>query len=55
MLRQVGIYSLVYQSENKSLKYTILIMVMKLVNIWMSTPLFLYSDSEFEEFCLDIF
>ena len=57
ILRQVGIYSLVYQSENKSLKYYIDNgdEVSEYMDEYLVKPLFLYSDSEFEEFCLNIF
>ena len=59
ILRQVGIYSLVknYQSENKSLKYYIDNgdEVSEYMDEYLVKPLFLYSDNEFEEFCLNIF
>ena len=59
ILRQVGIYSLVKncQSENKTLKYYIDNgdEVSEYMDEYLVKPLFLYSDSEFEEFCLNIF
>ena len=53
ILRQVGIYSLVYQSE----KYYIDNgdEVSEYIDEYLVKPLFLFSDKEFEEFCLNIF
>ena len=55
ILRQVGIYSLV--KNYQSLKYYIDNgdEVSEYMDEYLVKPLFLYSDSEFEEFCLNIF
>ena len=59
VLRQVGIYSLIRssQSESKTLKYYIdnKEEVSEYMDEYEVKPLFLYSDEEFEEFCLELF
>ena len=59
VLRQVGIYSLIRssKSESKTLKYYIdnKEEVSEYMDEYEVKPLFLYSDEEFEEFCLELF
>lgn len=59
VLRQVGIYSLIRssQSESKTLKYYIDNGedVTEYMDEYDIKPLFVYSNKEFEEFCLNIF
>lgn len=59
VLRQVGIYSLIRssQSESKTLKYYIDNGedVSEYMDEYEVKPLFLYSDEEFEDFCLELF
>lgn len=57
IIRQVGIYSLLIKNIKSTLKYYIDNEddVSEYMDMYQINPLLLYSDREFEEFCLELF